>query len=95
MHIYQFSLVLVQNCESMKYIFESLANFKNQNTRFVPIDFEFLKSVFEILAIAQCALAIAFLVHVLCKHCSPKRFCYSVTRTKVKRCRIGAKFGAE
>ena len=64
-HLYQMSLVLVQNCESMKYIFESLENFKNQNTRFVPINFDFLKAVFEILLAAQCTLAIAYFVCVL------------------------------
>ena len=48
-HIYRLSLVLVQNCDSQKYIFESLAKFKDQNTRFFPINFDFLKTVFEIL----------------------------------------------
>lgn len=72
-HLYQMSLVLVQNCESLKYIFESLANFKSANTRFETINFDFLKSVFATLLVVQSALASFWLVYILWKKLQVKK----------------------
>lgn len=63
--IYQLSIEGVLNSKNLQFIFESLEDFKNQNTKFASINLEFLSSSFNALISAQSALFTIFLLSKL------------------------------